>query len=735
LKPYDAKLLRIFAAEQAEHLERIWRAAESLTRAGGAERAPLFDELLRRAHTLKGAARAVGIDSTERLAHGIEAMFGRIRAGTATPDEQALGALRHALDSAEDIVTAAASDRSEPEVTPVLEALERAGRGSPTPLPPAPPPEPAQERPPQPEPELVRVATELIDDVVRASSRLISTAAAAGGDARKADASEALLRELEGAWRQVRRASAGYEKLRRDGPNFAPVLDAMNAVEDRLRAVSADSAASASARRRRAWELAEGSRELHANARRIRMITADGVFSGFGPMVRDMARAEGKQVDFRSEGLHVQADRLVLQGLKDAVMHLLRNAVTHGIELPRDRENAGKPPAGTVSLRLRTRGDRLEITVEDDGRGLDLRRIAAVAVVKGLLAEEQAVSLTAAEAARLICRPGFSTATDVTALAGRGMGLSVVREAVGAMGGELSVRPAPRFGTAVEISAPLSISTQRILLVRSAGHVIGMATAAVERVWRGNSSEIQNIDGREAIVPGGSPILLARLSDLLELAPASGAPADQEPPSKLHVAVLVSGGERAGLLVDSFIDDLDATVLSLGLPAPLAGISAGGVALEDGTVAVIIDPAALMDRFRGSGASTRIAATLPEAKPKPRILVVDDSLTTRSLEKSILEAHGYDVRVAVDGIQALEELRAGGADLVITDVMMPRMDGLELLEKMKSDKSLAAIPVIVVTSLEKREEQERGLSLGADAYIVKRKFDQRELLNIVRQIL
>lgn len=738
MSDYDSNLLRIFAAEQAEHVERIRAIAGALAAASAEERPALFEELLRRGHTLKGAARAVGIEPTERLAHAVEALFGRLRAASAVPGDPAIAALRRALDSAEDVLAAALAGRPAPDVSDAIRALNLAV-DDPRPAsapPPAAPAEAFAPPPPPAAPELVRVSADRIDDVVRASSQLLAIAAASSADARRAAESHELARELRDAWSQFRRASSSYAKLRREDVEFAPVLEAMRLVDERMRAVATDAADVLAARQRHSWALEESSRELHADARRIRMITADAVFGAFGAMVRELARAQEKEVDFRADGLGVQADRLVLQGLKDAVMHLLRNAVTHGVESPAERQAAGKSPAGVIALRMRARGDRLQIAVEDDGRGLDLRRIGAVAAEKGLLPPEAAVSLSLADAARLIVRPGFSTASRVTPLAGRGMGLSVVREAARALGGDLAVRPGPHAGTVVEISVPLSISTQRVLLLEAAGHMLGVPAAAVDRLWRGPASDVRTIDGREAIVLDGAPIALARLAALLDLSPAPGAkPPDEESVPKLRVAILIAGGERAGVVVDRFLDDRDATVKSLGVPPALAGISAGGVPLEDGRVAVVLDPAAVIERFRAAGAAPAIAPPPPEAKPKARVLVVDDSLTTRSLEKSILEAHGYDVRVAVDGVQALDELRARGADLVITDVMMPRMDGLELLANIKADKSLAAIPVIMVTSLERREDQERGLSLGADAYIVKRKFDQRELLNTVRQIL
>ncbi len=512
-------------------------------------------------------------------------------------------------------------------------------------------------------------------------------------------------------------------------------------IRDELRAVFAGAHGLHSGQQRTAWELAQQASGLHARACQVRMTPADTVFGGFRKMVRDLARDEGKEVEFHTEGMDVQADRLVLQALKDPVMHLLRNAISHGIGNPRERAASGKPAAGAISLRLEARGSRLRVSVEDDGKGIDTRRVAEVAVSRGLLTRAAAAAQSPREVMNLILQPGFSTSRDVTRLAGRGIGLAVVQELVTRIQGEVAIEPRAPAGTTVRISVPLTISTQHVLLVGCGAHTFGIPAASIAALARARMEDIEHLDGREVMRDASGPVPLARLSGLLDL-PGPGAPAgavedgQEESARALPVAVLRSGGERAGLIVDRLVDDRDALVKDLGLPGESSGIALGAIPLEDGAVAVVLNPAALMERFRDPGRRPALKPAAAEPAPEPpSILVVDDSITTRSLEKSILEAHGYRVRVAVDGVEALEELRAAPADLVIADVMMPRMTGLELLQEMKKDQALAAIPVVIVSSLERREDQERGLSLGANAYIVKRKFDQRELLNTVKQIL
>jgi two-component system chemotaxis sensor kinase CheA len=457
-------------------------------------------------------------------------------------------------------------------------------------------------------------------------------------------------------------------------------------------------------------------------------------------MVRDLAHSDGKEVEFRMEGDEVNADRLVLQQLKDPVMHILRNAIAHGIEMPRERLAAGKSRTGSILLRLEARGGRLGVTIADDGRGIDYRTIAEVAVRRGLLSQANASTQSRPDLLKLIFEPGFSTAKAITSLEGRGMGLSVVQERLARLQGEVTVNESGGPGTTIVLTVPLSISTHHMVLVACGAHTFGIPASAVRRLCRVKIDEIESVEGHESIRFESRPIPLAKLSDLLDLPEAvipPGRPLHENGNGRaIPLVVLQSGGHLLGITVDALLDEREAVVKDLNLPAASAGMATGAIPLEDGTVAVVLSPLALADRFREAGkpAGYKSQDGAPQ-KMAPTILVVDDSITTRSLEKSILEAHGYRVQVAVDGVEALAQLRVQPSDLVISDVMMPRMDGFQLLEEIKKDRQLAHIPVIIVTSIEQREEQERGLSLGADAYIVKRKFDQRELLDTVRQIL
>jgi two-component system chemotaxis sensor kinase CheA len=507
-----------------------------------------------------------------------------------------------------------------------------------------------------------------------------------------------------------------------------------DSMEEQVRSLSKQAAAVRLLQQRTSWTTRRLGQQLQRDVWQARMVPAETLLEGYRKMMRDLARDESKEIEFHAVSSGVHADRGVLETLKDPLMHMLRNALSHGIETPAERAAKGKARAGLVTLRVDTKGQRLTIAIEDDGRGVDLARVSEVAVREGIISNPEADGRSLQDLARILCRPGFSTAQSVSELSGRGMGLSVVYEAVRRLQGDLDCIPREGGGTAFRLSVPLSISMQKLLLIDCRGQRFAIPIHLVDRLYRLRLKDLETMGGKPVIMLAGLPVPLFALHQLLNL--DGGASSTTPEPDVLQVMVLRFGGKRAAVAVDAFLRETDAVIQDLGPARPRDGKVAGGILLDDGTVGLVLNPMELMEN-----SVHRVLQLVPKP-PEPvreqaarSILVVDDSMTTRMLEKNILEAHGYRVRVAVDGMEAMAQLRAEKADLVITDVQMPRMDGLALLETLKKDENLSRIPVIMVTSLERREDQERGLSLGADAYIVKRKFDQAELLAAIRQIL
>ncbi len=736
----NTKLMAAFQVEHKEHLEGIRAILGEVER--GRAAAGAVDEAFRRAHSLKGAARIAELHEVETLAHRLETLFAAVREGKLRLERAVIQAIFHGLDAIEDGVAAQAEKRPPPDSARALEAIDRVLEGRPARQPTdepvaasfqlAGPIQPVDTPAPDPTTETLRVRADHLDRLLRSTGQLLTEVQRQGAVARELTGLSREIDELERVWDAVGAgAMRGLSQLA-DVPGMERVADSLALVERRVRALSRRARAVRQAHQRGAWALGQFGGQLQEDARRVRMVAAEIVFQSFRKMVRDLARDEGKEVEFRVSGFEVEADRVVLQALKDPLMHALTNAVSHGIEGIEERRRAGKPSAGRVSLRLEVAGARLRAIVEDDGRGIEATKVADAAVRRGLLSEGESASESPHDLAQLLFRPGFSTARAVTGVSGRGMGLSVVHEAVARLQGEVELRPGEEGGTALVLAVPLTVSTQRLLLVSCRGQPFAVPIHGIERLLRVKPRAVESVEGRPMLLLDGQPIPVLSLAALLEIG-SSEAPAEGD---NLALILLRIGAKRVAVAVDDFLDEREALLRDLDQPAAQISKLAGGILMEDGSVCLVLNVAELVRNHKPSERSSLPAkAAAPAKKKRLTVLVVDDSLTTRTLEKSILEAHGYDVRIATDGIEALARLREEIVDLVITDVQMPRLDGFGLMEEMKKDKHLASLPVIVVTSMARREDQERGLALGADAYIVKRKFDHEELLATIRQII
>ena len=713
---------RVLAAFQAEHKQYL-AGVRSFLNARERGEATDPDELFRMINSLKGGARIAGLSAVEALSQRLEVLFSKARDQPARLDADSVRSARAVLDAVEDAMAALAEGRSPPDT--------------------ARPPEPAATvetpaRAPQPQPqpqqvEMLRLSAEHLDRLLRSSGELLTESLRQDQLARELGALGRQIEGLDREWESVRKAAAADLNRLASMPEFARLSRYLEYAGQQVRAQVRQARRVRLLQQRGSWSLRILGEEVQHDVRRARMVPAESVFQGFRKMVRDLARDEGKEVDFRVEGFEVQADRLVLQALKDPLMHVLRNALIHGIEPPDERRARGKGEVGRITLRIEAPGKLLSLLVEDDGRGLDRGRVAEVAVRRGLLSESEAAACPAEELARMVFQPGFSTSRVVNELSGRGMGLSVVFETVTRLRGDVRLEERPGPGSAILITVPLSISTHRLLLVDCRRQTFAIPLPGVERLLRVKVAEVETIEGRPVVVlPGGQPVPLVSLAHLLGMDDSDF----HVEGDTIRVAVLKSGAKRVAAGVDAFLAERDSIIKDLDGPAAHVRTFAGGILLEDGSVALVLNPTRLVEGYKPSPTAKAFQVVAPGTEPKaPTVLVVDDSFTTRTLEKSILEAHGYQVRIAMDGLEALDRLRAEKVDLVITDIQMPRMDGLALLQAIKNDPGLARLPVILVTSMDRREDQERGLALGADAYIVKRKFDHQDLLNTIRQIL
>ena len=474
--------------------------------------------------------------------------------------------------------------------------------------------------------------------------------------------------------------------------------------------------------------------ELEQEIKRVRMLPLSTITGAFGRMVRDLAQESGKEAVLRIVGGETELDKRVLEQIKDPLIHLLRNAVDHGVELPERRLALGKPRAGTVTLSAEQLGNDVVISVSDDGAGLDMEAIRkTIARRSGV----DASALSEEDLKEAIFNVGVSTTPIITDISGRGVGLDVVRRNVEALHGRIEVEYTPGKGTSFTLILPLTLTSSRGLLVRAAGEVFTIPHNAIEYIRYVRPSDISPLEGHDVILYNGRPLALVRLADVLALPHVE----TQRDDDRFPVVILAAAERRMAFAVDELAGEQEVVIKSLGRQLSRVGGIAGATVMGNGEVVLILNVSDLIKLgLRGDRRS--VLATLAKAAPavkkraRRRILVVDDSITTRTLEKNILEAAGYEVRLAIDGEEALNAIATEGVpDLVVSDVVMPRLDGFDLTKRIKEDPNMGDVPVILVTSLDSSEDKTRGIEVGADAYITKSSFDQNNLLETIEQLI
>ncbi len=735
----NQKLLNAFQIEHVEHLEGIRSALARLE--SGDPDGSMLEEVFRCAHSLKGASRVVGLSAVESLAHHLESFFARLRDSAGIVDKELLGVVQLTLDTFEDATGAFL--RGETVETPgrVLQEVTRLLGGEPphpanSPAKIAPPTEQTADAPvvkpvaPVRLIDSVRLSAGSLDRMLQSSAQLLTATLEQESTLQELNSLSGEVAALARSWQTIKRDS-GRAGRSSDTPARPQLGQNIELVDQQFHAIARRARNLVQLQQRKAWSNRQLAEQLRSDVREARMVPDESIFQGFRKMMRDLAHDQNKEIEFRLSGMETEADRAVLQAIKDPLMHMLRNAVCHGIEPPEERASNGKPARGEISLTITPTGRELTILVEDDGRGIDVGRVSQMAARRGLISKDSSDTLSDAELAELLVRPGFSTCETVTELAGRGLGLAIVHEAVGRLQGNVAIRARRGGGTVVALTIPTTVSTHRILLVSCGGQNFGVPLPAIESVMRVERRAIDNLEGRAILSHDGQLTPVAELASLLGMTAASAMPESE----RLTLVMLKIGERRLGLVVDALLMERDSVIQRIGPPAGNSAFFSGGTIQEDGSVCLVLDPAELFKRSTTANMATWSPAPTATKPVSPTILVVDDSVTTRTLETTILQSHGYRVRVAVNGLEALAALRSEPVDLVISDIQMPKLDGFGLLEAIKTDPKLSATPVIIVSSVESRDYQQRGLQLGADAYIVKRNFDHQELLQTIEQIV
>jgi two-component system, chemotaxis family, sensor histidine kinase and response regulator WspE len=474
---------------------------------------------------------------------------------------------------------------------------------------------------------------------------------------------------------------------------------------------------------------------LHHEVLASRMRPMSEGVRGFPRMVREVARELGKRVKFEVRGESTGVDRDILEKLEAPLNHLIRNALDHAIEPPDERKLAGKDATGLVRLEARHSAGMLQLTLTDDGRGVDPVRLRARIIARGLATPEMVDRLSEAELLEFLFLPGFSTKEAVTEISGRGVGLDVVQDMVKSVGGVVRIASRIGKGTRFTLQLPITMSVIRALLVRIAGEPYAFPLNRIDRIVRVPREEVRRLEGRPHFLLDGQLVGLVDAVQVLEL-PDSGAAVDPMP-----VVVVSDRNHRFGMIVDAFLGerDLDVRPLDprLGKPPDINSASV----LDDGWPVLIVDVEDLVrsiDNLLGNRrlkSSAGPSSTSRAKKAAKRILVVDDSITVRELERQLLEGRGYAVDVAVDGVDGWNAVRVGDYHLVISDVDMPRMDGIGLVRSIKQDPKLKSTPVVIVSYKDREEDRMRGLDAGADGYLTKSSFHDQTFLDAVADLI
>jgi two-component system sensor histidine kinase and response regulator WspE len=466
---------------------------------------------------------------------------------------------------------------------------------------------------------------------------------------------------------------------------------------------------------------------------RSRMRPFSEGIGGFPRMVRDLARELGKEVTLRVEGESVLVDRDILQKLDAPLTHLLRNALDHAIEPPDERQSAGKPRTATVILSARHQSGMLVVEVRDDGRGIDPEAVRRKVIERKLVDESTGARLNREELMEMLFLPGFSTKQNVTEISGRGVGLNVVQSMAQEVGGTISLESEPGRGAKFTLRLPVTRSVVRAAIVRIAGEFYAVPLAKLDRIVVIDRAHAPPVQGRSQFDLDGSSIGLVHAAELFGI--------ESKPSSKdtLAVVVIGSGHDRCGLVVDEVCEEEDLVVRPLDARLGQVPHIQAAAIRSDGSPMLVVDVDDLRRSVRQAlegGQPLGIARALQaEDNVRARILVVDDSITVREMERQLLSRHGYDVDVAVDGKDGLNKLRTGRYDLLVTDIDMPRMTGVELTRAVRQDLRLAHLPIVIVSYKDRPEDRAAGLDAGASAFLTKASFQDESLIRMVRDLL
>jgi two-component system chemotaxis sensor kinase CheA len=760
-KEFLKRLKVTFKTEAQEHINAIASGLLDLEKGPGKEKQDqILETIYRQVHSLKGSARAVDLNAIETICQSLESIFKEFKYREIPSSPRLFDILQQAMDTIDALIStqeeidisgiirelamiqpdqlevkpgkivepSKADSRSQMESPPQGKRFTRQGCLTPA---------PEKEKPIETTANTIRIPTEKLDRLLLQAEEMIFMKLAINRRMielkemiplftdleKKREVVTPILKSLQ---RKPGKGSSGCEK----------VLEYFEYSDTRQRECQ-----SKINRVSKALEVDQrifaGMVNSHLeDIRKTLMLPFSTLTESFPRMVRDLARQKEKEIELVIKGQEIEIDKRILEEMKSPLIHLVRNAVDHGIEAPGQRTRWKKPGKGLVMVIIsQQEGNKVEILVSDDGIGIDLEKVKAKAISTGLVSAEEIERLAEQEILSLIFNSEFSTSPIITDLSGRGLGLAIAREKVEKLGGQITLESKWGQGTTFRILLQATLATFRGILVESAKQKFIIPTLNVEKVLRIHSHYIKTVQNRETIKVGNDIISYVRLEEVLQLPVSPSAPNSSK---NIRVVILAAGDKRIAFQVDDVLDEEEVLVKDLGKQLSRVKNIAGATVLGSGEIVPILN---VVDLIKSAVAA---ASTAPSRKPskapdaavdKKSILVVEDSITSRMLLKNILETGGYRVRVAVDGMDGWIAVKEGKFDLVVSDVDMPGMNGFELTEKIRQDKNLEELPVVLVTAMESREDREKGIDVGAEGYIVKSSFDQSNLLDVIKKLI
>lgn len=776
----DQELRKLFDTESEERLQHLDRGLLQLEQ--DPQNQGILEELFRQAHSLKGAARMLGLADIESIAHRFESILGGAKKGDVNLTSEIVDRLYHGLDAIRRLGHQAIT--GEPAEVAVMEVLAHLGPGECKGRQKKANPEAEKQSTiscqSQSSPELQKVASDSAEPETESPKEAedanpplakIKTGSSTGKfrietirvATEKLDALMAHVGELSVTKNRVAHGLdrieeiiGVWERLSRGGMHLRSLLQEMGAAHydgfhkrlldyhrlevdflERLGVLLSEV-------RNFAYEdsskLDYVANELEGGVRSLRLLPLSTILNLFPRMVRDLARSQNKEARLVIVGEETSADKRIIEEMKDPLMHLIRNALDHGIESPAERERLGKPRVGTIQIKAFQTASDIILKVTDDGKGLDLEAIKNTVLKKKLCSPEALEAMTPAELRDLIFRSDFTTSPYVSDVSGRGVGLDVVRANVERLKGTIQIDSVLGKGCTFRLQLPLTMATARVLIVGVGGMKYAILVESVEAAQLVSLREIFAMEGQGTVVLDNRPVSVAWLSKLLELEGSDSAEVRDKPRSlgagaTIPCVILAIGGERLGLLVDQLLDEQEIVLKTQSKLLQRVRNVSGATILGTGEVCILLNPQDLIKSVRRREATVQTAAS-PEKKRENRlILMVEDSLTTRTQLKRILEGDGYEVVTAVDGLDAFNKIGSRPFDALVSDVEMPFMSGLDLTKNVRQETKYREMPIILVTSRASEEDRQRGLEAGANAYITKASFDQKILLDTLRRLI